>query len=144
MHLFSPTHLASSSGIVGASAPTACGLALAGRRLRPESVAVAFFGEGAVNQGMVMESFNLAVVWRLPVLFVCKDNGWSIFTRSTDMTGGDLLTRAAAFGLAVSRVNGTDVGSVWRQAGTAIAAARRGGGHNPDHGGHGAWLMRPG
>ena len=126
MHLLSPSHLAASSGIVGASAPTACGLAMAGRRLRPGSVAVAFFGEGALNQGMVMEAFNLAVVWKLPVVFVCKDNRWSIFTRSADMTGGDPLTRARSFGVAVSRVDGTDVGAVWKQAGAAITAARRG------------------
>jgi len=126
MHLFSAAHLAASSGIVGSSAPTACGLALAGRRLRPGSVAVAFFGEGAVNQGMVMEAFNLAVVWKLPVVFVCKDNRWSVFTRSSDMTAGDPATRAASFGLTVSQVDGTDVEATWQQAGEAIAAARSG------------------
>jgi pyruvate dehydrogenase E1 component alpha subunit len=75
---------------------------------------------------MVMEAFNLAMVWHLPVVFVCKDNRWSIFSRSADMTGGDPVTRAASFGLAVSRVDGADVGAVWHQAGAAISAARRG------------------
>lgn len=129
MHLFAPSRLAASSGIVGSSAPTACGLALAGRRLRPGTVAVAFFGEGAVNQGMVMEAFNLAVVWQLPVVFVCKDNQWSIFTPSADVTGGDLVTRAASFGLPASRIDGTEVEAVWEHAGAAVGAARRG--HGP-------------
>jgi len=71
MHLFSPQHLAASSGIVGASAPAAVGFALAALRLRPGTLAVAFFGEGAINQGMLLEAFNLAAVWKLPVLFVC-------------------------------------------------------------------------
>jgi len=78
MHLFSKEHLIASSGIVGASAPAAIGFAMAGRKLRPGSISIAFMGEGAMNQGMVMESFNLAAVWNLPVLFVCKDNDWSI------------------------------------------------------------------
>ena len=74
MHLFSKEHLAASSGIVGAAGPAAAGFALANRYLRPGKVALAFFGEGAMNQGMLLESMNLAVVWRLPVVFICKDN----------------------------------------------------------------------
>src|SRR4030042_416765 len=72
MHLFSPAHLAASSGIVGAAGPAAVGFALANLHLRPGKVAVAFFGEGATNQGMLLESWNLAAAWKLPVLFVCK------------------------------------------------------------------------
>lgn len=126
MHLFDRERLAASSGIVGASGPAACGFALAGRRLRPGSVAVAFFGEGAVNQGMLLESFNLAVAWRLPVLFVCKDNGWEITTRAEMVTGGDLTARAAGFGLATARADGGDVLAVWRAAQEAAARARAG------------------
>jgi TPP-dependent pyruvate/acetoin dehydrogenase alpha subunit len=73
MHLFSREYLAASSGIVGAAGPAAAGFALAANRLRPGSIAVAFFGEGSMNQGMLMESMNLASAWNLPVLFVCKD-----------------------------------------------------------------------
>ncbi len=126
MHLFDRERLAASSGIVGASGPAACGFALAGRRLRPGSVAVAFFGEGAMNQGMLLESFNLAVAWRLPVLFVCKDNGWEITTRAEMVTGGDLAQRAAGFGLATARVDGEDVLAVWRAAQQAVTRARAG------------------
>lgn len=75
MHLFSKEHLAASSGIVGAEGPAAVGFALAAQYLRPGAIAVAFFGDGAMNQGMLMESMNLASVWKLPVLFVCKDDG---------------------------------------------------------------------
>ena len=66
MHLFSPDLLSASSGIVGSSGPAAAGFGLAAQQLRPNSLAVAFFGEGAMNEGMLMESLNLAVVWNLP------------------------------------------------------------------------------
>jgi acetoin:2,6-dichlorophenolindophenol oxidoreductase subunit alpha len=128
MHLFSRDHLAASSGIVGASAPSAVGFALAARSLRPGKIAVAFFGEGAVNQGMVMESFNLASVWKLPVLFVCKDNGWSITTPSPSVTAGSLVERAKSFGMPALEIDGSDVHAVWETARSAFESARAGGG----------------
>jgi pyruvate dehydrogenase E1 component alpha subunit len=126
MHLFSPDHLAASSGIVGSSGPLAVGFALAAKHLRPGSVAVAFFGEGAVNQGMLMESFNLAAAWTLPVLFVCKDNKWAITTKSAAVTGGNLLQRATGLGLMADEVDGLDALAVWQAADSAIGRARRG------------------
>ncbi len=128
MHLFSREHLAASSGIVGSAGPAAAGFALAAQHLRPGAIAVAFFGDGAMNQGMLMESLNLAVVWKLPVLFVCKDDGWAITTQSEAVTGGDLGARARAFGLETSDVDGADVGAVWSAAGSAIERARSGAG----------------
>ena len=128
MHLFSPRHLAASSGIVGASGPAAAGFALAAQYLRPGAVAVAFFGEGAANQGMLLESMNLAAAWQLPVLFVCKDNGWSLTTRSETTTGGRLTERARAFGLNAAYADGLDVTNVWGAAGQAVRRARDGGG----------------
>ncbi len=128
MHLFSPEQLAASSGIVGASGPTAVGFALAGKVLRPGSVAIAFFGEGATNQGMLLESFNLAVAWKLPVIFVCKDNQWAITTESPSVTGGDLLERVRGFGMPAVEVDGWKVDEVWRVASEGIGRARRGGG----------------
>ncbi len=89
MHLFAPEYLAASSGIVGAMGPTAAGFALAAQYLNPGAIAVAFFGEAAMNQGMLLESLNLASAWKLPALFVCKDDGWGITTRSERMTGGE-------------------------------------------------------
>jgi pyruvate dehydrogenase E1 component alpha subunit len=126
MHLFAPDRLAASSGIVGASAPTAVGLALAGKLLRPGSVAVATFGDGAFNQGMLLESLNLAVSWSLPVIFVCKDNGWAITTRSDRVTGGDIPRRAGAFGLSTFEADGGDAMEVWSVASQAFEQARSG------------------
>lgn len=125
MHLFAPARLMASSGIVGASAPLATGFALAGQYLRPGSVSVAFFGEGAANQGMLLEALNLAVAWKLPVIFVCKDNRWAVTTRSAAVTGGDLVQRAAAFGMPVQHLDGVDVETVWHAANEAVARARR-------------------
>jgi pyruvate dehydrogenase E1 component alpha subunit len=126
MHLFSKAHLAASSGIVGASGPAAAGFALAARYLRPGTVALAFFGEGAMNQGMLMESMNLAVAWRLPVVFVCKDSKWAITTVSATVTGGKLTRRAEGFGMPAVKIDGTDVEAVWSAARQALKRARAG------------------
>jgi pyruvate dehydrogenase E1 component alpha subunit len=128
MHLMSKALRAASSGIVGSSAPLGAGFALAGRALRPGAVAVSFFGDGAMNQGMLLETLNLAAAWRLPLLLVCKDNGWAITTRSDTVTGGDLLGRAGAFGLLARDVDGVDVDAVATVATEEIARARRGDG----------------
>jgi pyruvate dehydrogenase E1 component alpha subunit len=128
MHLFSRPHLAASSGIVGASAPAAVGFALSARYLRPNSIAVAFFGEGAMNQGMVLESFNLAALWKLPVIFVCKDNEWAITTLSSSVTSGSLTERAKSFGMDAKEIDGSDVLAVWEAAKSAIEHARNGDG----------------
>jgi TPP-dependent pyruvate/acetoin dehydrogenase alpha subunit len=124
MHLFSKEYLAASSGIVGAAGPTAAGFALAAQYLRPGAIAVAFFGEGAMNQGMLMESMNLASVWNLPVLFVCKDDGWTITTKSVKMTGGDLNERARGLGIPAVEVDGREVSAVWEASHVAVERAR--------------------
>ena len=126
MHLMSREHLAAASGIVGASGPLACGFGLALRNERRARVAVAFFGDGAVNEGMLMESLNLASAWRLPVVFVCKDNRWAVTTRSSALTGGGLRRRLAAFGMPVTRIDGGDVEKVDRAARRAVGRARAG------------------
>ncbi len=129
MHLFSKEHLAASSGIVGAAGPTAAGFALSAKYLRPGAIAIAFFGEGAMNQGMLMESMNLASAWNLPVLFVCKDDNWSITTQSESMTGGDLNERARGLGVPSVEMDGRDVSEVWEASHSAIERARSG--HGP-------------
>ncbi len=126
MHLFSKEHFAASSGIVGASGPCAAGFALAAQYLNPGAVAVAFFGEGAMNEGMLMESMNLASVWKLPVLFVCKDDGWSITTESDSMTKGSLQERARGLGVPAAEEDGLDVTKVYRTAKDALDRARSG------------------
>jgi len=128
MHLMSKEHLAASSGIVGSSGPLACGFALAHQHLRPGRVAVAFFGEGAMNQGMLLESLNLAGAWRLPVLFVCKDNGMAITTESERVTSGNLIDRVRGFGIPAKQVEGSKVEAMWTAAGESISRAREGGG----------------
>lgn len=128
MHLFSPEHLAASSGIVGASGPAAVGFALAAQYLRPGKIAVAFFGEGATNQGMLLESLNLAVVWNLPVLFVCKDNEWEITTQFSSVARSQLCQRASSFGMPAVEIDGSDVEEVWNTASEAIQRARQGSG----------------
>jgi acetoin:2,6-dichlorophenolindophenol oxidoreductase subunit alpha len=126
MHLFSKEHLAASSGIVGAEGPAAVGFALTAEYLHPGAITVAFFGEGAMNQGMLMESMSLASAWNLPVLFVCKDDGWSITTQSERVTGGYLLERARGLGLPVVELDGLDVCGVWEACRPAIERARCG------------------
>ncbi|MFX1303531.1 MAG: thiamine pyrophosphate-dependent dehydrogenase E1 component subunit alpha [Promethearchaeota archaeon] len=128
MHLFSKEHLAASSGIVGSSGPAATGFALALKYQKKNKIAVAFFGEGAINQGMMLESMNLASVWNLPVLFVCKDNDWAITTTKNNTTGGKLIDRARGFGIEGYEVDGTDVEAVWKVVNEAISKMRNNGG----------------
>jgi len=126
MHLFSKQHLAASSGIVGSAGPAAAGFALAVQQLHPGAIAVAFFGEAAMNQGMLLESLNLASVWNLPVLFVCKDDSWGITTQSAKVLGGDLTERAHGLGVPAEAVDGRNVSDVWQVAQAAIERARTG------------------
>jgi TPP-dependent pyruvate/acetoin dehydrogenase alpha subunit len=126
MHLFSREHLTASSGIVGASGPLGSGFALALQHLQPGKLALIFFGEGALNQGMLLESFNLASAWRLPVLFVCKDNSLAITTDSSTVTGGAIPDRIKGFGIPVVELDGSDVGAVW-EAGYETTKYIRGG-----------------
>jgi len=127
MHLFDPAHKFSCSGIVGASMPPACGAALAAKKRGSDAVAVAFFGEGATNQGAFHESLNLAALWKLPVIFVCEDNKYAISVSKTDSTSVDWNSdRAAAYGILGIGVAENDAVEVFKAAQTAVARARRG------------------
>ena len=126
LHLFSKEQLAATSGIVGASLPTAAGFALANQRLRANRVAVAFTGTGAMNSGMALETLNLAAAWSLPLVVVCIENGWAITTAAEAVTGGDHVDRARSFGLRAESVNGRDVRAVHKAAGKLIDFSRRG------------------
>ncbi|MFX1410434.1 MAG: thiamine pyrophosphate-dependent dehydrogenase E1 component subunit alpha [Promethearchaeota archaeon] len=128
MHLFSKEYLAASSGIVGSSGPAATGFALALKYQKQKKIAVAFFGEGAMNQGMMLESMNLAAIWNLPVLFVCKDNDWAVSTITNNTTGGNLIDRAKGFGIDGYEVDGTDVEAVWKVVNKTISKMRNDGG----------------
>ena len=127
MHLFDPAHKFSCSGIIGASLPPACGAALAARKRGKDWVAVAFFGEGASNQGSFHESLNLASLWRLPVLFVCEDNKYAISVEKSASTAVAWnADRASAYGMPGVLVEQNDALAVFEAAGAAIERARRG------------------
>jgi acetoin:2,6-dichlorophenolindophenol oxidoreductase subunit alpha len=129
MHLFDPEHRFSCSGIIGASLPPACGAALSAKKQGTDAVAVAFFGEGAANQGSFHESLNLAALWRLPVVFVCEDNSWAISVPKTGSTAiASNADRAGAYGIPGVRVEHNEALEVFEVAGEAVARARRGGG----------------
>ncbi len=127
MHLFDPQHKFSCSGIIGASLPPACGAALAAKKRGKDWVAVAFFGDGASNQGSFHESLNLAALWRLPVLFVCEDNKYAISVEKSESTAVAWnADRAAAYGMPGVLVDRNDALAVYEAAGAAIGRARRG------------------
>lgn len=127
MHLFHVPTKFSCSGIVGASAPQACGAALAAQKLGKDWVAIAFFGEGAANQGSFHESLNLAAVWKLPVVFICEDNKYGISVEKSVSTAvASNAVRAAAYNMPGVLVERNDAIDVYAAAGDAIARARRG------------------
>lgn len=115
------------NGIVGAGIPLATGAALTAKHRGTGGVAVAFFGDGASNQGQFHESLNLAQVWRLPALYVVENNGWGEFT-PTDYAVPipDIAARAGSYGMRSAIADGMDFFDVYAKAGEAIAAARRG------------------
>jgi len=116
------------NGIVGAGGPLACGAALTAKTLKTGGVAVAFYGDGASNQGAILECYNLAKVWNLPVIFVVEDNGYAESTASSWSVAGSQVARGNGFGLPSREVNGSDFFEVYEIAGEAIERARSGGG----------------
>ena len=116
------------NGIVGAGLSIATGAAFGAKLDGDGKVAVCFFGDGASNQGVLMETLNVSTLWQLPVIFVCENNGFSEFTPSAEVTSGRIPDRARAFGVPVAEVDGNDVTAVWQAASEAVARARDGGG----------------
>lgn len=113
-------------GIVGGSIAAATGAAFALRR--NGGVAVAFFGDGAVNQAYFYECLNFAKVFRLPALYVCENNVYGEYTPSADVTAGSIVGRAEALELPSAQVDGNDVRAVRAVARAAVDAARGGAG----------------
>jgi pyruvate dehydrogenase E1 component alpha subunit len=117
------------NGILGAGAPLACGAALASKVKKDGGVAISFVGDGASNQGMFLESLNLAAVWHLPVVFVVENNGYAESTSVDWAVAIDsYVDRAAGFGLPGVTVDGTDFFAVYETAAEIIKRARGGGG----------------
>ncbi|HEU5354493.1 MAG TPA: thiamine pyrophosphate-dependent dehydrogenase E1 component subunit alpha [Actinocrinis sp.] len=116
------------NGIVGAGAPIAAGAAWAAKQAGLDRVAASFFGDGALNQGVLLETLNLAAIWRLPVLFVCENNGYATTLPAATAVGGSALGRAEAFGIPAEAVDGMDTEAVFTAARSAVERARSGGG----------------
>lgn len=117
------------NGIVGAGPPLICGAALAAKCKGTKGVGVAFFGDGASNQGTVLESFNLASMWKLPILFLNENNGFAESTGvSYSVPTPNISDRAAGFGMPGVTVDGNDFFAIYEAAGEAIQRARRGDG----------------
>jgi len=117
------------NGIVGAALPLAVGAALAARLRGTDDVAVAFFGDGANNNGLFHESLNLAAIWNLPVIFVCENNQWALTSAFGRMTAvAEVAQRAAAYGIPGHRIDGNDAVAVAEAARTAVDRARAGDG----------------
>ena len=129
-YLSAPDHgFYGENSIVGAGAPLAVGAALASRYDSSRRVAIAVFGDGALNQGSVHEALNMASAFDLPVVFVCENNGYSELTRIEAMVKDPILSnRAAGYGIPGVRVDGNDPAAVRTVAADAIARARAGGG----------------
>ncbi|MBM4260238.1 MAG: thiamine pyrophosphate-dependent dehydrogenase E1 component subunit alpha [Deltaproteobacteria bacterium] len=114
------------NAIVGGSAGIATGAALSIKLRGTDQVAVCFFGDGALGQGLLYESMNMAALWRLPVIFVCENNQYTEYSHYRETTAGDVKARAAAFGLPSHSIDGQEVRTVHSAALDAVARARRG------------------
>ena len=130
MHFTDPSvGLLGANAIVAAGIPHAAGAALASQLQKRDTIALAFFGEGAVNQGVFFETLNLAVIWKLPLILVCENNRYSEMTPSHETTSNvDTYKRAAALGLEATQIDGNDIDTVYNAVQDAATRARSGGG----------------
>lgn len=128
MHMFSKEkNFFGGHGIVGAQVPLGAGLAFADMYMENESVTFTYFGDGAANQGQVYETFNMAALWKLPVIFVIENNQYAMGTAQERSTSSpEIYTRGDAFGIKGEAVDGMDVVAV-RDAGKKAAAHCRAG-----------------
>jgi pyruvate dehydrogenase E1 component alpha subunit len=128
MHLadFSVGSLGETS-IVGSGLPVAAGAALGARMLKNGRVSLCFFGDGASNEGTFHESLNIAAIWKLPVIFMCENNGYAITTAATySVAVKDIARRAAGYGIPGEVVDGQDVLAVYDTVSAAVVRARKG------------------
>ncbi len=127
MHIADPaTGNLGANAIVGGSIALAAGAALAQARLKTGLVVVCFFGEGALGQGVLYETMNMAQLWKLPVILVCENNLYNEYTHYKETTAGEILARPAAFGIHAESVDGQDVDAVYAAADAVVERARRG------------------
>jgi len=129
MHIADPdTGNLGANAIVGGSAGIATGAAFSAKRLKTNQVAVCFFGDGAMGQGLLYEVMNMAALWKLPVIYVCENNLYNEYTHNSETLAGDIVTRAAGFGIPGETVDGQDVRKVYATAKTIVDRVRNGGG----------------
>jgi len=114
------------NAIVGGSAGIATGAAMSAKMRGTDQVAVCFFGEGALGQGLFYEVMNMAQLWKLPVIYVCENNLYNEYTHYSETTAGELTARAAAFGIQTVELDGQDVRSVYLEAQKLVKQARAG------------------
>jgi len=128
MHMFSTDkHFYGGHGIVGANVPLGAGLAFADKYLENNRVTFTYFGDGAANQGQVYETFNMAALWDLPVVFVIENNQYAMGTSQKRSTSTpDIYTRGEAFGIPGEAVDGMDVLAVKEAGDKAVAHCRSG------------------
>jgi 2-oxoisovalerate dehydrogenase E1 component len=128
MHLFSPEiGMLGTSGIVGPSILMATGAAYSFHLLKQDRVSVAYFGDGASNNGAFHEGLNLASIWKLPVIFVCENNQFATEVPFATVAGNaNVAERGAAYGLAHFRLDGNDVVGIYEAAEAAVRRARAG------------------
>ncbi|MCX4767727.1 dehydrogenase E1 component subunit alpha/beta [Streptomyces sp. NBC_01275] len=129
MHIADPgLGIYGANGIVGAGLPIAAGVATAAKLRAAGDVVVAFFGDGAVAQGMFHEAVNLAAVWDLPVVFLCENNHYSEFSPASEQHRAPLSARAAGYGIGYAHVDGNDVLAVAGMMTDVVDRLRKGGG----------------
>src|ERR1700694_3356474 len=127
MHIADPaTGNLGANAIVAGSAGIATGAAFSAKHKGKGQVAVCFFGEGALGQGVVYEVMNLAALWKLPVIYVCENNMYNEYTHFLETTAGDILSRGPAFGVPSESVDGQDVRAVHATASRLVDRARKG------------------
>ncbi|HEX5158654.1 MAG TPA: thiamine pyrophosphate-dependent dehydrogenase E1 component subunit alpha [Ktedonobacterales bacterium] len=114
------------NAIVGGSAGIATGAAFSSKMRSADEVAVCFFGDGALGQGIVYEVMNMASLWKLPIIYVCENNLYNEYTHYSETTAGGLTARAQAFGIPAEEVDGQDVRAVYAATSAMVERARRG------------------
>jgi len=129
MHMFSrDKNFYGGHGIVGATAPLGAGLAFAHKYRNDGGITTAYYGDGAANQGQIYEAYNMASLWKLPIIFIIENNKYSMGTSQKRHAAGDLSARAAGYGIPTEKVDGMSVLAVRAAALKAVDHVRGGNG----------------